>query len=260
MHTAPSLRENDYSQLRAFCLFIGYPQSGHSLVGALLDAHPDAALAHGADVVSIALMETPRRDDLFAALLDNSRDAATSGRMQTGYSYAVAGSWQGRVRTLRVIGDKAGSKTTRRLMDAPHGLETVESLVELPLRLIHVVRNPFDNVASIRLIKDGKTLPRAVKTYGRLAGVNARLLSESGRGSITVRHEDLVAAPKVELRRLCDFLGLEPDDAYLENAARLVFSSPRRTRERVDWGPDEVAAVEALVETHSFLAGYGLDG
>jgi hypothetical protein len=259
MHTAPSLRENDYSQLRAFCLFIGYPQSGHSLVGALLDAHPDAAVAHGADVVSVALTQNLRREDLFAALLENSRDAATSGRMQTGYSYAVEGSWQGRVRSLRVIGDKAGSKTTRHLMDAPHGLELVESVVELPLRLVHVVRNPFDNVASIRLIKDGKTLPRAVKTYGRLAGVNAGLLGESGRASITVRHEDLVAAPTVELRRLCDFLGLEPDDGYLENAASLVFSSPRRTREQVQWGPDEVAAVEALIETYPFLAGYRLD-
>jgi hypothetical protein len=33
-------------QLRAFCLFIGYPRSGHRLIGALLDAHPDVAIAH----------------------------------------------------------------------------------------------------------------------------------------------------------------------------------------------------------------------
>jgi len=30
-----------FDAVRTFCLFIGYPRSGHSLVGSLLDAHPD---------------------------------------------------------------------------------------------------------------------------------------------------------------------------------------------------------------------------
>ena len=35
-----------YDDLQAFCLFMGYTRSGHSLVGACLDAHPEAAIAH----------------------------------------------------------------------------------------------------------------------------------------------------------------------------------------------------------------------
>ena len=33
-------------EVKAFCLFIGYPRSGHSLIGALLDAHESVAMAH----------------------------------------------------------------------------------------------------------------------------------------------------------------------------------------------------------------------
>ena len=32
--------------LETYCMFIGYPRSGHSLVGSLLDAHPQIILAH----------------------------------------------------------------------------------------------------------------------------------------------------------------------------------------------------------------------
>ena len=39
-----------YDELRAFCLFMGYTRSGHSLVGACLDAHPEAAIAHEAKI------------------------------------------------------------------------------------------------------------------------------------------------------------------------------------------------------------------
>ena len=36
----------DFEKLQAYCMFIGYPRSGHSLVGSLLDAHPNIIIAH----------------------------------------------------------------------------------------------------------------------------------------------------------------------------------------------------------------------
>jgi hypothetical protein len=35
-----------FPDVHAFCLFDGYSRSGHSLVGALLDAHPKITIAH----------------------------------------------------------------------------------------------------------------------------------------------------------------------------------------------------------------------
>jgi len=35
-----------FEAIKTYCMFIGYPRSGHSFVGALLDAHPKNINAH----------------------------------------------------------------------------------------------------------------------------------------------------------------------------------------------------------------------
>ena len=36
----------DFRELASYCFFVGHPRSGHSIVGGLLDAHPDVVIAH----------------------------------------------------------------------------------------------------------------------------------------------------------------------------------------------------------------------
>ena len=43
--------EGDYQDIEKYCMFIGYPRSGHSLVGSLLDAHPYMLIAHELDAL-----------------------------------------------------------------------------------------------------------------------------------------------------------------------------------------------------------------
>ena len=52
---------------------------------------------------------------------------------------------------FQVIGDKKGGKTTKFLSKKQWGELTEEVLdeINLPLRLIHMVRNPFDNIATM---------------------------------------------------------------------------------------------------------------
>ena len=44
-------RRHELQSVEAFCIFIGYPRSGHSLLGSLLDAHPEMVIAHELDVL-----------------------------------------------------------------------------------------------------------------------------------------------------------------------------------------------------------------
>ncbi len=37
---------NHFEELDTFLFFIGYPRSGHTLIGSLLDAHPEMVIAH----------------------------------------------------------------------------------------------------------------------------------------------------------------------------------------------------------------------
>ena len=89
-------------------MFIGYPRSSHSLVGAILDAHPEIIIPHQYDVIKYWNKYRPMtarktkmsKYHLFYDLHMLSKEQALfgsrskNGKLQ-GYSYNVPGLWQG---------------------------------------------------------------------------------------------------------------------------------------------------------------------
>jgi hypothetical protein len=73
---------------------------------------------------------------------------------------------------------------------------------------------------------------------------------------LTVRHESLVRDPRAELSRIAEFLDIEPDPAWLKACAALVFPTPKRARDAVEWTDEERAAVEEIIARRPFFAGY----
>jgi len=249
-----------FARIRTYCMFLGYPRSGHSLVGSLLDAHPHAIIAHELHALRYIRYRFSR-DQLFWLLLENSRDFTEKGREWTGYSYLVPGQWQGRFSDLRLIGDKRGGTSVRELRRRPWLLEELRSCVGLPLRFIHVVRNPYDNVATIHARNaKGRPLEFALDHYLRMAREICDLKHRLPEDEIIeLRHEELVADPQIQLRSLCHFLGLEPDEGYLSACARIVFRSPHRTRKDVDWTSELLTRAEREFSALPFLSGYSFD-
>jgi hypothetical protein len=248
-------------ELRSFCLFIGYPRSGHSMLGSLLDAHPDVAIAHEVNVLGLVVGEGLDRTALFEMLLRGSEAEAmrTDGRRATGYSYDVPGGWQGQVRRLRVLGAKSGEKTSLRLGRDSGEIARLRRVVGAPVRLIHVTRNPFDSIARMAAItKNGvpeRTVAGATDFLRRLARFNDRLIDE-GADVLTVRHESLVADPRAELARVAGFLRVEPEPEWLDACASIVFPAPKQSREAVEWTDEERAAVDEIIARRGFFAGY----
>ena len=252
-------------ELRTFCLFIGYPRSGHSLVGSLLDAHPDVVIAHEVNVLGLVAAKKPTRRELFHHLIRRSEaDAARAmGRRASGYSYAVPGQWQGHVRQLRVLGAKGGEKTSARLGRDPKELTTLRRLARAPVRILHITRNPYDSIARMAAItKDGRperTVAGSTDFLRRLSRINLSLI-EAGKPVLTTRHESLVADPRTELKRIAKFLEIEPDSSWLKACAAVVWPTPKRAREAVEWTDEERAAVEEIIARRPFFAGYTWDG
>jgi hypothetical protein len=250
-----------YGDLHAFCLFIGYPKSGHSLVGALLDAHPDVVIAKATNPLALVAVDGMPRDEAFALLLESSREEALRGRKQNKYRYTVEGQWQGRARTLRVLGDKFSDRTTKRIAKSPDALAVFRREVGVPLRLIHVVRNPFDMVARIAKQKiregsDEERRARATAYIGRLAEINDGVIAAGEHPVLIVHQESVIETPRRELTRICGFLGVEAESGYLEACAAIVFPSAQRTRDLLDWSPAQMAAVEQVIDRHSFFERY----
>jgi hypothetical protein len=251
---------NDFRHVQRYCMFIGYPRSGHSLIGSLLSAHPHCVIAHEMD----ALQYVGRgltRSQLFALLVARDRDFTRQGRGWTDFDYSVDGLWQGRYTELKVIGDKKGGASTLRLEHSPHLLEELRRLVRVPLRIIHVVRNPYDNISTM-LRRSSPTLPAAIDLHLRRCHTIAGLLD---RGLVTpdewldVRLEDVVADPGPHLERMSRFLGLDPEPRFIALASRRIFGEPRHTRHRAPWTPALIADVGARCSEYPFLDGYSFD-
>ncbi len=136
-------------------------RTGHSLVGSLLDAHPRAVVANEFDVLGwvrdktqdAAQTNDALRVELFDRLLGNSMACAGENRVQGGYAYHVPGQWQGRWDgSVLILGDKKGGTSTRMFLSAFDAswslLVRLQEIVRVPLRIVHVVRNPFDTITT----------------------------------------------------------------------------------------------------------------
>lgn len=251
-------------QPERFCTFIGYPRSGHTLVGSLLNSHPEIVISHELDALRY-VRRGVHRTTLFGLIL--ARDAWFTGQGSewTGFDYSVEAQWQGRARRYRVIGDKRGGHTSLALVDRPELTDELRETVLMPVAVVHVTRNPFDNIARMakrsteELDAAGK-LQSAARTYlGMARAAHAQRQGWEPRWWIDVRHEDFCADPKHWLTELCRFLQVEPEHEWLEAVVPKVHESPSRSRDVVQWTPELIDEIEAAIDELPTLSSYSFD-
>jgi hypothetical protein len=249
-----------FPEIERFVLFVGYPRSGHSLVGSLLNAHPDIVISHQLNVMRY-LRQGFSRDQLYGLIFLADSRFAEKGRTGTKreYDYAVPGQWQGRYRTLRVIGDKRGRTTTDEINADPALLSRLHEMVGVPISIVHVVRNPYDNITTMTKRSRSK-LARTVKRYFGLAdGVTAIRSMVPDSAWHEMRHEDLMASPRPTLEALCRFLEVEPAPDYIDACAGVIYDNPHRSRFDIEWSDELVDDVARRIEAYPFLRGYRYD-
>ncbi|MCP3914354.1 MAG: sulfotransferase [bacterium] len=253
------------TDVETFCMFVGYPRSGHSLIGSLLDAHENVVIAHEANILE-AVDAGTTREKLYLGVWENSWMQAVRTRQETGYSYAVPGQHQGTCTQLRVIGDKKGGRSSTILAERPHLLGELRALLgEHRLRVLHVMRNPYDNISTIRTrakekaSRPGQTLDAAIDFYFSKCESVAKLRHGLGDDFLDVRLEDLITDARGVLERCCAFLGVTPSAAYLDACAGIVYRKPNRTRRKVEWPAEAIERVRARIAEFDFLDGYSND-
>jgi hypothetical protein len=248
-----------FRHAQAYSMFVGYPRTGHSLIGSLLDAHPRVIIAHELDVLKLVRFGFSR-NQIFHLLLKNSRRMAALGRRHSGYSYEVPTQWQGRYASLQVLGDKRGASSSMRLHKQPQVVEMLRKRMAIDVKFIHVMRNPYDVLSTMSKCTPEKPLEHHIEQFFNLCEAVADLKKRVGTNELfDLRLESFIEAPKAQLRRLCDFLGLESSDSYLEDCARIVFKSARKTRLEITWDPALIHSVQERISKFDFLTGYSFD-
>ena len=251
---------NLFSSVRTFCLFVGHTKSGGSILGAFLDAHPRIVMADELDALKYvaAGFDSRRLYHLIdkAARRESLKGRVTARRLEP-YSLAVPDQWQGRYDTIEVVGDVKAGIATQRLGHDPEALAALRRLVDpAAVRLIHVVRNPFDPIA-VMTIRGGRTFENAIGRYFANCSVLAELHEQLPGDTIEiVRYEHLVERPRAVLEAICRFLDVDATDDYLAACAAVIRGEPSRERSQVDWSDSIINDIETRVAEYSFLAGY----
>ena len=252
-----------FREVRTFCFFVGHNKSGTSLLGGLLDAHPNVIVSDEVD--ALQYVESGfARDQIFHLLLKGSRSEARKGRVTARrlqpYSFLVPGQWQGRSTTPLVLGDGRSGTSTRRLGTNRALLDRLPQVMSgVDVKLFQVIRNPFDPI-SVMMVRGRRTFRNAIEHYFTACDTLVEIRRRVDPASLLpVQYESFVADPRTGLAEACRFLGVEPEEAYLDACAGIVRPTPDRSRHMVEWTEPWIDEVERRLADFDFLEGYAYE-
>jgi hypothetical protein len=254
----------DFASIRTFCCFVGHGRSGGTLIGALLNAHPNVVMSN--ELHALRRLRTGMSATQLYRLiyLKTQRQVQRGSVGGGGYSYQVAGQWQGRHRELRVIGDRKAGATAYEIVQYPQALEILDRKIRLDKKFVHVIRNPFDTITTTFQKTrpkpgelSGEHLSREIRNYFARCGAVKQIEQRFGAASIHhLHHERLIAAPIQQLQSLCNFLGVEPFADYLQACAGILQSSPHESRKALEWPDQQVTEVNQAMKNCRWLDAY----
>ncbi len=178
----------------------------------------------------------------------------------------VPNQYQGCFETLKVLGVKCSGYNVQGLLKKSV-LKTFKKRLEerdICLKFILTVRNPYDVISNIasRLNKIEDCTQKSITTdaISRVEGLskkNMKLLKLIDPQDIFVsRHEEMVADPKLQLTKLCEFVQVPVSPDYLDSCAFCVHKKPSRRRFEFEWTSKQKQKVASLIEQYDFFSGY----
>lgn len=275
-----------FNRVQTLVQFAGFPRSGHSLIGSILDAHPDARISHELDAMGLLAKGFSMRS-IFALIDVKSSEFTRHGRHWNGHCYMVQNAHHEQAARPRVIGDKKGDVAVRRIAQNPRLLDRLNRDSRIARKWILVLRNPLDNIATMSLrkgraydqlktdISDTAQFDQALKkkqhegviaaepleseidAYQALCETVVQLKQATAPDNwFELSHEDFSADSEPAIEAMLSFLGLDVTEDYVRNCSALVRKSPNRSRDLLHWPEDKLARVRSLNRHYSFLNRY----
>jgi hypothetical protein len=237
--------------MKYWLAFCGYPRSGHTLVAAILNANPNC-------------------------MISNQLNIFSNDKIDMNYirSYSlITGTWKPTTQVphvpkqeITIIGDKTGHRTVEILNSLPQRLGMIKSQIGVPMKWIHVVRNPFDNLATWAKLNyennkqrsQSQHLNNVIEKYIKLNETIARL--RKSEDVLTVRHEYVITRMHNTLEEMANFLDISFDPIWRDNVRNTVWKKPRVTRRQIPWTQKQKGIVHDIIDQYEWLKGYDFGG
>jgi hypothetical protein len=241
--------------LKYFLSFCGYPRSGHTLVAAILNANPNVVCSNQLNIYQGKNID-------FKYIKEYSKRPET-WKSSTQIPHVPK-------KEITVIGDKTGHRTIEILKSDPTILGKFKAKIDIPIKWIHVVRNPFDNLATWaklnyeNKIKNSKQtnivkeLNNVIEKYKALNDTISKLrMSED---VLTVNHEFVITRMHNTLEEISNFLEISFDPIWRDNVRNTVWKQPRTTRRQIPWDINQKRNVKSIINQYPWLNGYEYGG
>jgi hypothetical protein len=253
-----------FRKVKSLVIFIGYPRSGSSALGSILDAHKNVLIAHELNVLNYIKMGFNYRQ-IFFLLAKNSKIFTRGGRNSSGYNGIVQGQFNGRANRCYVIGDKKAGATSKMIGEDK---SLIEKLLRLypDLKIIHIVRNPFDMIATeaykgnnLRAEVDEKRLDECIQLFQNKFETVDIIMKQGLFDTYSLKHEELIANPELKLNEILKWLELENYPGYIDAASTHLFKKAHQSRHEVEWTDDQKIRVQQLISDFDFLKCYSFE-
>ena len=250
------------SSLQYFCMFIGYPYSGHSLVGSIIDAHPNAVISHELHAGRLVKRGVPK-DKIFSMIILNSINYARQGRTWNQHSYLIPGEWNGRFTAIKVIGDKKGGTNSKFFTRKSDMLHVIDSALGLPVKYVHVMRNPYDMMSTLYRLTSNPAPDRMKYAIGQIIKQIKRV--EKLRQQISpenwfdLYHEQLLSSPAETIEALFQFFNIETPGGFTENCEKILFKKPHESRYDIPWRDSDIEFLTRELSQFSRFSSYSFD-
>lgn len=241
-------------QLERFLLIIGNARSGSTILGAVLDAHPEVVVANETQE-SANFWRGLDGESIRHGILANAEEQAVAGRISSGYKYQVGAAPSAKA-NIRVLGDKIWNPATL-LLHGDHGLiPSLEKRVGAPIVVISAVRDIFDTVTTMHR-RSGAPITDRLRWFAAhceaVAAIGERLPPNQ---FMHVHHEDLVLQPEDEIEKCCRLLGVYYEASHAVEVKKVLFKRPKRPRDHVLWSPCDIDEARAIIHHFPWLSRY----
>ena len=266
--------------------FIGIGRSGHSIVASILDSHPHIVISNELNLFEMLNNTSCVTDKsfIFNYIWSKSYAQATTNLRDPskGYTLAIDGLYQGSYRShIDVIGDKMGGSTIAFFLLNPVQFEIhlnkLRSLLKVPIKVFQVIRNPFDNIATKALhiaykfqyskfatVKKGnmtisinpKIVDKQIAQYFQFYATSQVVKHMFHIDVMQLHNRDLITSPKAMISEMCNFLGAQCSDDFLNVASDKVFDTESQTRYNIKWTDEQILLVKENIKKYEELQRY----
>jgi len=227
-------------------LFIGSPRTGSTLLGQIINYHPNCLVANEFRLLNKIVLDKKDKNKTLKKLkkyaLKQFKKGLENDKKYKKTLNQYQKKWKGfeqftnqkefEKQEIKIIGDKKAGGNIQIISDYNNPSKMFFQSIN-NIYFIQIIRNPIDAAISLMKSHNIKDFETAVKQIVSQS-INAySFINKNNYPAHVLYYEDLTESPKLEIKRIFDFLNLEIDLVWLNKISKIISPSEKKEINKV---------------------------